>query len=629
MQAEAKDEAESVMRIARSVMPLVRELVYPRRYRMLLGLALLLVSQAAGLLVPYAPKVVIDTIIGQHQYFLLAPLFALLTFSVLLQAVTSFALSQLLSLEGQRLITQMRCRVHAHITRQPVAFFDRNKTGTLVSRVMNDVSGLRNLIGQGFIELIGSIITALFVLVILFHISVLLTVISLAFLAVLCGFLQWAFKTIRPLFRTSGKIASEVSGRLVECFGGIRLVKGYRAEARERKVFAGGARRLLENASKTISLGSAMRSVSLLNVRIMSTIVLCVGAQQVIGHHITIGSLVSYLMYLAIAVAPVTQMASVGTQVAEALAGLDRTREVLGERPEDEDPKRTIDMPSVEGRIHFSGVSFQYETGRPVLGDIEFEAVPGTVTALVGSSGSGKSTITALVAGFYNPTQGTVLVDGIDLGKVRLGSYRPSLGMVPQESFLFDGTIRENVIFSARNVTEKCFLEACRVAHVDEFVEHLKDKYETTIGERGVRLSGGQRQRISIARAILADPKVLILDEATSSLDSESEAFIQDGLRHLMKGRTTFVIAHRLSTAREADQILVVEEGRIVERGTHESLYEAGGRYFDLYSKQHDLDANRFEGSRNEEQASPRRRPQLPGSAEIDGGEHGVLQEIL
>ncbi|GLQ87939.1 ABC transporter ATP-binding protein [Dyella flagellata] len=627
--AATEQETKSLFTLARSSLPLVWELVRPRRYRLLLGLAMLLVSRAAGLVIPYAPKLVIDTVIGEHQYYLLRPLFAVLIAAVLLQGMTNYALNQLLSIEGRRLITDMRCRVQAHISKLPVAFFDTTKTGMLVSRVMTDVNGIQNLVGQGLIELLGGLITAAFVLIILFHISLPLTLITLGFLAALCGFLGVCFKLIRPLFRESGRIASEVTGRLVESFSGIRLVKGYRAETREQRVFAAGANRLQENAIKTVTLGSVMGTVAIMDVRFMSAVVLCVGAQQAIAHHITAGSLFSYLMYLAIVVAPITQMASFGTQLAEALAGLDRTREILSVQPEDQAPERTASMASVQGHIQFRDVTFEYEQDKPVLHGVTFEAKPGTVTALVGPSGSGKSTITALISAFYKPSRGKVLVDGVDLDTVRLSSYRPSLGIVPQESFLFDGTIRENVAFSTRNRSEEAFLHACHLAHVDEFADHLENKYETTIGERGVRLSGGQRQRISIARAILAAPKILILDEATSNLDSESEAFIQDSLRHLMKDRTTFVIAHRLSTARQADQILVVEAGRIVEHGTHASLYAQKGRYFDLYSKQHDVEANTFKGI-EEEQLSTRGRKRGQRLADqSNDGDLRALDELL
>jgi subfamily B ATP-binding cassette protein MsbA len=597
---------------------------------MLVGLLLLLLSRGAGLIVPYAPKIVIDTIIGQRQFELIRPLFGALLVSVLLQAGTNYALSQLLSLEGQRLITQMRCRVQAHIGRLPVAFFDANKTGLLISRVMNDVSGIRNLIGQGFVELVGALVTAVLVVVIMFHISVLLTVITLGFLAVLTGFLMWCFVSLRPMYRESAKIASEVSGRLVESFGGIRVVKSYRAEPREERVFAEGAQRLLQNSSRMITLGSVMSSGATLDVRLLSAVVLCVGAEQVLSGHLTAGGLFSYLLYLGLVVAPITQLAGVGSQLSEAFAGLDRTREILKEQPEGSDPERVIGVRSVTGVVEFQDVSFQYEADKPVLEGISFQARPGTVTALVGPSGSGKSTIIGLVGGFYKPTGGRVLVDDTDLSKVRLETYRTALGIVPQESFLFDGTIRENVAFARPDSTEESIQRVCRIAHVHEFAARFKDKYDTVIGERGVRLSGGQRQRISIARAMLADPRILILDEATSSLDSESEALIQKGLSSLMQGRTTFVIAHRLSTARMADQILVVEGGRIVERGTHESLYAQKGRYFDLYSRQHDLETNVFDGSQEYTQVPARRRtPAFVERLGPDEAEGRALNDLL
>jgi subfamily B ATP-binding cassette protein MsbA len=484
--------------------------------------------------------------------------------------------------------------VQAHIERLPIAFYDSNKTGVLVSRIMSDVEGVRNLIGTGLVEFVGGLLTGTFALIILLRISVFMTV--LAFL-ILFGFglaLREAFRVIRPIFRARPKINAEVTGRLTESLGGVRVVKGYHAEDREAKVFAGGVQRLLDNVLKTLTATSVMSLSATTLLGMVSALIMYLGARQIVAGHMTLGTFVTYTIFLGLLVAPVFQIVQIGTQMTEALAGLERTREVLRERAEDEDPARSLRLHPIQGEVEFDNVSFAYEAGKMVLNYLNFKSAPGTVTALVGPSGSGKSTVTGLIAAFYTPSAGRVLVDGIDLAKVRLDSYRTQLGVVLQETFLFDGTIRDNVAFSRPDASEEQILAVCRIARVDEFAETFEKKYETVVGERGVKLSGGQRQRVSIARAILADPRILILDEATSSLDSESEAMIQEGLSYLMRGRTTFVIAHRLSTIRQADQILVIENGRIIERGTHPQLYAARGRYFDLYTKQHGLETNLF-----------------------------------
>jgi subfamily B ATP-binding cassette protein MsbA len=510
------------------------------------------------------------------------------------QGVSSYALTQLLSKAAWRLISDLRCQVQAHIARLPVSFYDSNKTGVLVSRIMSDVEGVRNLIGTGLVEFVGGLLTATFALIILLRISVLMT--GLAFL-ILLGFglaLRKAFGVIRPIFRARPKINAEVTGRLTESLGGVRVVKGYHAEEREAKVFAAGVRRLLDNVLKTLTATSLMSLSATTLLGIVSALIMYLGAREIVAAHMTLGTFVTYTIFLGLLVAPVFQIVMIGTQITEALAGLERTREVLSERPEDEDPARSLRLDHIQGEVVFENVSFAYEAGKTVLNDLSFKSAPGTVTALVGPSGSGKSTMIGLIAAYYTPSAGRVLVDGIDLAKVRLDSYRTRLGVVLQESFLFDGTIRENVAFSRPYASEEQILAACRIARVDEFAETFEKKYETVVGERGVKLSGGQRQRVSIARAILADPRILILDEATSSLDSESEAMIQEGLSYLMRGRTTFVIAHRLSTIRRADQILVIEGGRIIERGTHAQLFAAGGRYYELYTKQHGVETNLF-----------------------------------
>jgi subfamily B ATP-binding cassette protein MsbA len=503
-------------------------------------------------------------------------------------------LTQLLSKAAQRLIADLRCQVQAHVGRLPVAYYDSNKTGVLVSRIMSDVEGVRNLIGTGLVEFAGGLLTATFASIILLRISVLMTALACAILLGFGIFLHYSFRVIRPIFRARPKINAEVAGRLTESLGGVRVVKGYHAEEREATVFAAGVRRLLDNVLKTLTATSLMSLSATTLLGMVSALIMFLGARQIVAGHMTLGTFVTYTIFLGLLVAPVFQIVMIGTQITEALAGLERTREVLRERPEDDDPARSLRLEHIQGEVIFENVVFAYEAAKTVLSDMTFRSAPGSVTALVGPSGSGKSTMTGLVAAFYTPTAGRVLVDGIDLAKVRLDSYRSQLGVVLQDTFLFDGTIRENVAFSRPDASEAHILAACRIARVDEFAETFEKKYDTIVGERGVKLSGGQRQRVSIARAILADPRILILDEATSSLDSESEAMIQEGLSFLMRGRTTFVIAHRLSTIRRADQILVVEAGRIIERGTHEQLYAAGGRYYELYTKQHGLAANLF-----------------------------------
>jgi subfamily B ATP-binding cassette protein MsbA len=485
-------------------------------------------------------------------------------------------------------------KIQDHIGRLPVRFYDANKTGTLVARIMSDVEGVRNLIGTGLVELAGGLLTAVIATVVLFRTSATMTTVVLVVLLAFGGVLQRAFRTVRPIFRERGKINAEVTGRLTETLGGVRVIKGYHAERREAGVFTKGAQRLLDNVFASLSTISLMTLASTVLMGLVGAVIMYMGSRQIAAHKMQVGDFMMYTSMLAFMVAPVVQVVNIGTQISEALAGLERTRQIMKERPEDEDPDRTIALPPIQGHVQFENVEFAYEENKTVLHGISFDARPGTVTALVGSSGSGKSTIIGLVSAFHSPSRGLVLVDGYDLSKVQLGSYRTQLGVVLQESFLFDGSIRENVGFSRPNATEEKIMEACRIARVDEFAEHFPQKYDTIVGERGVKLSGGQRQRVSIARAILADPRILILDEATSSLDSESEALIQEGLSHLMQGRTTFVIAHRLSTIRRADQILVIEQGLVLERGNHQELYAAKGRYYDLYTRQHAVEANLF-----------------------------------
>jgi ABC-type multidrug transport system fused ATPase/permease subunit len=578
----------------RELWPDIREMMRPRRKILAIGFLLMAISKVCGLVLPASTKYLIDNVIGKHQLQLLAPLVLAVLAATIIQGATGFAITQLVSKAGQRLIAELRAKVQAHIGRLPVAYFDANKTGTLVARIMTDVDGIRNLLGTGLIEFAGGLLTAVLVLGFLLHLSVLLTSIALVIVVAFALVLQKAFGTIRPIFRERGMINAEVTGRLTESLGGVRVVKGYHAEAREEAVFQTGVQRLLGNVIKSLTATSIMSLSATVLMGAVGAVIMYVGARQITAKVMTLGDFVTFTAMLAFLMAPMFQLVNIGTQLTEALAGLERTREVLSERPEDQDPRRVVSLPPITGQVIFDRVNFAYDTGKAVLHEVSFRSEPGTVTALVGPSGSGKSTIIGLIAAFHGPGSGTALVDGVDLSTVRLDSYRTQLGVVLQETFLFDGTIWENVAFARPQATREQILQACRIARVDEFAEGFEKQYETIVGERGVKLSGGQRQRVSIARALLADPRILILDEATSNLDSESEGMIQEGLRYLMQGRTTFVIAHRLSTIRRADQILVVEAGRIVERGTHSELYVARGRYYDLYTKQHGIEANLF-----------------------------------
>ena len=582
------------MRSHFDLFPDVWALIRPRRWALAVGLVLIAINRAAGLVLPASTKYLIDDVIGKRDVAMLIPLVGAVLAATALQGATSFTLTQVLSRAAQRLIAELRRKVQAHVGRLPVAYYDANKTGALVSRIMSDVEGIRNLVGTGLIEFLGGIVTAVLALVVLLRISPVLTGMAILILGGFMLFLRRAFRTVRPLFRQRREITAEVTGRLTESLAGVRVVKGYHAEEREAGVFGGGVERLLDNTMRSITATSVMSLSATVLLGCVGSLVMYVGARQILGGSLTLGSFVTFTAFMAFLVAPVFQIVGIGTQISEALAGLERTREVLRERPEDEDPARTAVLGEISGQVAFEDVSFAYDAGKPVLTGVSFEARPGTVTALVGSSGSGKSTIIGLIAAFHKPGEGTVRIDGADLSTIRLDSYRTRLGVVLQDTFLFDGTIGENVAFARPEAGAEEIMEACRIARVDEFAEAFEKKYDTVVGERGVKLSGGQRQRVSIARAILASPRILILDEATSSLDSESEAAIQRGLAYLMQGRTTFVIAHRLSTIRRAEQILVVEAGRIVERGTHGSLLEKHGRYWELYTRQHDVESDLF-----------------------------------
>jgi ABC-type multidrug transport system fused ATPase/permease subunit len=617
---EGKKKAPPVSVILRDAV----ELVAARKGRLAAGLALLLVNRVCGLVLPGATKWLLDEVVGKGRRELLAPLLMAAGAATLVQAITSFSLSQLLGKAAQRSITEMRRHVQRHVTRLPVAYFDQTKTGVLLSRVMTDAEGIRNLVGTGLVEVTGGLITAALALAILFRLNARLTVIALAVLSLFGLVMLYAFKTLRPLFRERSKINAEVSGRLTESFSGVRVVKAYRAERREALVFSKGVHRLFRNVAQTMTGFSAVSAFSTLLFGSVGVVIMWVGATDMLAHRMTLGAFVSFTLYLALLVGPIVQVVSIGSQITEAFAGLERIREIRNEVPEDAGDATREALARIEGRIDFRDVFFEYRPGVPVLHGISFTAFPDTSTALVGPSGSGKSTIIGLVAAFYRPTSGQILVDGQNLARVRLSDYRSQIGVVLQDNFLFDGTVFDNIAFARPEASDADVLRAAAIARCDEFVEDLPEKYETIVGERGVKLSGGQRQRVAIARAILADPRILILDEATSSLDSESEAAIQSGLAELMKGRTTFVIAHRLSTIRRADAILVVEAGRIVERGRHEQLLAASGRYADLYTRQYGVEANLFLNP-GETSETPEEQPAAAATADAGIGSLPIL----
>jgi ATP-binding cassette, subfamily B, putative efflux pump len=571
-----------------------RGLVWTHRKRLSLGLVLMLISRLAGLVLPASSKYLIDEVVTGKRTDLLLPIALAAGAATLVQAVTSFALSQILGVAAQRAITDMRKRVQARVMHLPVRYFDSTQTGILVSRIMSDAEGIRNLVGTGLVQLVGGLVTAVMGIAVLFWLNWHLTVITILVLLTFGGGMAYAFRTLRPLFRERGKINAEVSGRLTEALGGIRVVKSYTAEKREEIVFTKGAHRLFRNIAKSMTGVSATTAGSTVIVGIIGILMIWLGGRAILAGEMTLGDLIMYIFFIGLVAAPLVSIASIGTQITEAFAGLDRIREILDMPTEVEEDAKRASVDRLTGDVAFDNVWFEYTEGQPVLRGVSFSARAGTTTALVGSSGSGKSTLISLVMAFNRPTKGRVLVDGHDLADLRLMDYREQLASVLQENFLFDGTITENVGYARPGSTIDEIKDACRIAHCDEFISQFPNGYDTVVGERGIKLSGGQRQRVSIARAILANPRVLILDEATSSLDSESEQMIQDGLRRLRSGRTTFVIAHRLSTIRSADQILVLEAGEIVERGTHSELLALNGRYRQLYDKQYSFETDRF-----------------------------------
>jgi ABC-type multidrug transport system fused ATPase/permease subunit len=571
-----------------------RALLWAHRRRLTTGLVLMLVSRLAGLVLPFSSKYLIDDVVGQNRSDLL-PVIALAAGSAtLVQAVTSFALSQILGVAAQRAITDMRKRVQAQVMHLPVRYFDSTQTGVLVSRIMSDAEGIRNLVGTGLVQLVGGLVTAVMGLGVLFWLNWHLTAVTMLVLMAFGGGMAYAFRTLRPLFRERGKINAEVTGRLTEALGGIRVVKSYTAEKREEIVFTKGAHRLFRNIAKSMTGVSATTAGSTVIVGIVGVLMIWLGGNAILAGEMTLGELIMYIFFIGLVAAPLVSIASIGTQITEAFAGLDRIREILDMSTEIDEDESRAPVARLEGDLRFEDVWFEYNPGQPVLRGVSFHARQGTTTALVGSSGSGKSTLIGIVMAFNRPTRGRVVVDGRDLSDLRLMDYRGQLASVLQENFLFDGTIAENVGYARPGATRDEILDACRVAHCDEFISQFPNGYDTVVGERGIKLSGGQRQRVSIARAILASPRILILDEATSSLDSESEQMIQDGLRNLRAGRTTFVIAHRLSTIRSADQILVLEAGQVVEHGTHAELLALNGRYRFLHDKQYKFETDRF-----------------------------------
>lgn len=571
-----------------------RELVWRHRKSLAIGLIIMLINRLSGLVMPASSKYLIDEVLAKHRGDLLVPIALGTSAAVLIQAVTTYALSQIVSIAAQRAIADMRMNVQQHVLHLPVSYFDSTKTGVLISRIMTDAEGVRNLVGTGLIQLAGGILTALIGIGVLFALNWQLTAIMLVVLLSFGGLMAFAFGRLRPLFRERSVINAEVTGRLAESIGGVRILKVYVAEEREERLFGEGVTRLFDNVRKTITGTSFVGAGATLIVGAIGVLMIVGGGRAIIAGTMTLGGLVMYVFFIGLVAAPLIQIASVGTQISEAFAGLDRVREIRDMATEDQQDEHREPIGEIDGKVEFRDVSFAYVPGVDVLKGVSFVAEAGSTTALVGSSGSGKSTLIGLVMAFHRAQAGSILVDGHDLDALRLRDYRSQLGVVMQDNFLFDGTVRENIAFARPGATDDEIWQVSRIAHCDEFVNSFEKGYDTIVGERGVKLSGGQRQRIAIARAILADPRILILDEATSSLDSESEAMIRDGLRSLRSGRTTFVIAHRLSTIESADQILVLEGGEILERGTHRELMTLNGRYRQLYDRQYGLERDRF-----------------------------------
>ncbi len=569
-----------------SILTAFKTIIWPRRNLVFIGLILIVISNAASFVGPISLKYFMDDVIPNKNVEMLKILVLVVALSILVQAITSFLLTKILSVQAQYLISELRAQVQKKVLSLPIRFFDNAKSGALVSRIMTDVEGVRNLIGTGLVQLVGGSITAVVSLVLLLRISPSMTFFTLVPLAIFALIALKAFKIIRPIFRNRGKINAEVTGRLTETLGGIRVIKGFNAEVQEHKVFESGVEKLFQNVKKSLTATAFMTSSSTFLLGVATTGIMGIGGYKIMIDQLTIGEFLSFTFLLGLMIAPIVQMSNIGSQLTEALAGLDRTEELMNMTPELDEKERTINLDKIKGDIVFNDVSFAYEMDKEVLHNISFEVNSGDVVALVGSSGSGKSTIAGLAATFLNPQSGQISIDGKDLSKVNLNSYRKYLGVVLQDEFLFEGTIRENILFPRPNATEAELKQAVKAAYVDEFTDRFDEGLDTLIGERGVKLSGGQRQRIAIARAVLADPKILILDEATSNLDTESEALIQKSLAALTEGRTTFVIAHRLSTIRKANQILVIENGRIAEQGTHDELIAKEGRYYNLFTYQ-------------------------------------------
>lgn len=569
-----------------SILTAFKTIIWPRRKLVFIGLILIVISKAASFVTPIASKYLIDDVIAKKDVEMLKLLVAGVVIAILVQAVTSFLLTKILSVQAQFMISELRADVQKKVLSLPIRFFDNTKSGNLVSRIMSDVEGVRNLIGTGLVQLVGGTVTAVVSLVLLLDISPTMTLFTFIPLAIFSFIALKAFKIIRPIFRKRGKINAEVTGRLTETLGGIRVIKGFNAEAQENRIFEDGVEELFQNVKKSLTTTAFMTSSATFLIGIATTGVMGLGGYKIIQGTLTVGDLLMFTVLLGLMVAPIVQMSNIGSQLTEALAGLDRTEELMNMTPEADEAQRTILLEDVKGDMAFHDVSFAYEEDKEVLHNISFEAESGTVVALVGSSGSGKTTIAGLAASFLNPDAGKVTIDGKDLSKINLNSFRQHLGVVLQDDFLFEGTIRQNILFPRPDASEERLQQAVKAAYVDEFTDRFDEGLDTLIGERGIKLSGGQRQRIAIARAVLANPKILILDEATSNLDTESEALVQKSLAELTKGRTTFVIAHRLSTIRKADQILVIENGRIAERGTHDDLIASEGRYYNLFTYQ-------------------------------------------